>query len=126
MKKFTLSHEWISVEEGIGVVGITAHAQQEIGEIVYVELPIVGCQVKSGEEVVVLESTKAAADLYSPVSGEILAVNEALRGDVDLINKSPEEAGWLFKISVTNPLELQGHLEQKEYAILTNSPYAKF
>ena len=76
--KFTDSHEWIKVENGIGTVGITDHAQKELGEVVYIELPAVGKQVKAGQEVAVLESTKAAADIYSPVSGEIVEINQKL------------------------------------------------
>ena len=118
MKKFTPSHEWIHIEDNIGTVGITGHAQKELGEVVYIELPVVGKQVKGGEEVVVLESTKAAADIYSPVSGEIVAINEALKTQVNLINTSPEIDGWLFKISILDPDELNHHLDKSAYTAL--------
>jgi glycine cleavage system H protein len=115
---FTDSHEWICVEEGIGIVGITAHAQKELGEIVFVDLPPVGKQLRAGEEVAVLESTKAAADIYSPVSGEVVAVNTVLKADVDLLNRSPERDGWLFKIKVTKSSEFEELMNQEQYAAL--------
>jgi glycine cleavage system H protein len=102
MMKYTETHEWIRVEGDLGTVGISKHAEKELGEIVYVELPIVGRAVRAGEEAAVLESTKAAADVYSPVSGIIVAVNEALNDQSNLINKSPEEQGWIYKIKLTN------------------------
>ena len=111
--KFAPSHEWIRVEKGIGTVGITDYAQSELGDIVYIELPSVGKAVQAGEEAVVLESTKAAADIYSPVSGEIVAVNESLIKDPQRINRSAEEEGWLFKIRLSNPKELDGLLETR-------------
>ncbi len=96
MKKYTEHHEWIEVEGDIGCVGITEHAQKELGELVYAELPKVGQRVKAGEEIVVLESTKAASDVYSPVSGVVTAVN----------HKAPEDTSWLVKIRLTDPTEL--------------------
>jgi glycine cleavage system H protein len=113
MKKFTETHEWIQVENGIGTVGITNYAQRELGVIVFVELPEVGKTVKCGEEAAVLESTKAAADVYSPVSGEILKVNTALSGDSELVNRSAENEGWIFQVKVSNPDELEA-LRDKE------------
>jgi glycine cleavage system H protein len=95
---FTDSHEWITVEGDLGKVGVTAYAKKELGEVVYLELPDIGRQVKAGEEVVVLESTKAAADIYAPVSGEIVAVNEVVGHSPDVLNQSPEDRGWLFQI----------------------------
>src|SRR3989304_4998764 len=106
--KFTDSHEWIDLNQGVGTVGISTFAQKELGQVVYIEMPKVGKQVKAGEEVVVLESTKAAADIYAPVSGQIVAVNEALTGQIDLLNRAPEKEGWLFKIQVENLDELKG------------------
>lgn len=96
--RFTDSHEWI--EEGVNLkkVGITAHAQQELGDIVYVELPKVGSQVKKGEVVAVLESTKAAADIYAPITGKIIEVNTQLKEDPSPLNHSPEKEGWIYKI----------------------------
>jgi glycine cleavage system H protein len=108
---FTDSHEWIRV----------AHAKNELGEIVYLELPEIGRQVKAGEEVVILESTKAAADIYAPVSGEIVAVNDAVRAVPDLLNQSPEESGWLFKIRLSNPGELDRLMTRTSYQQLVDS-----
>jgi glycine cleavage system H protein len=113
--KFTESHEWILVENGIGTVGITDAAQRELGEVVYVELPFVGKHVKAGQEIAVLESTKAAADIYSPVSGEIVEINQRLVDFVQDINRSAENEGWLFKIKLTHPKELDELLTRQQY-----------
>jgi glycine cleavage system H protein len=113
--KFTESHEWIKVEKGIGTVGITDHAQKELGQVVYVELPPVGKIVKAGQEVAVLESTKAAADIYSPVSGEIIEINQKLVDFIHQINASAEHEGWLFKIKLSDQEELIKLLQREEY-----------
>jgi glycine cleavage system H protein len=113
--KFTDSHEWIRVENGVGTVGITDAAQRELGEVVYVELPSVGKHVKAGQEVAVLESTKAAADIYSPVSGEIIEINQKLLDFVHHINRSAEQEGWLFKIKLSQPAELDTLLTREQY-----------
>ena len=118
MRKFTDSHEWIQMEGGIGTVGITAHAQKELGEIVYLELPQIGKRVAMGEEACVLESTKAAADIYSPVSGEIIAVNTQLKETTALVNEQPQSSGWLFKLKLTTPEELDQLLDETEYSSL--------
>lgn len=119
--KFTESHEWISVEEGIGLVGITKEAQKELGEVVHVELPFLGKEVKAGEEVAVLESTKAAADIYAPVSGKIIEVNRDLADVADSINQAPETEGWLFKIELSHPAELTRLLDRTQYTALVSS-----
>lgn len=116
--KFTESHEWIEVEGGIGTVGVTEHAQKELGEVVFVELPQVGRFVGAGEEVAVLESTKAAADIYSPVSGEIVSVNLPLRENLEMLNNAPQAAGWLFKIKLSKASEVETLLDSKQYANL--------
>ena len=113
--KFTETHEWLELNDGIAVVGVTEHAQKELGDIVYVELPKPGKHVNAGEEISVLESTKAAADVYSPISGTILEVNEILSEKPELINQSPEANGWLFKIKPTNPIELKHLLDEETY-----------
>lgn len=119
---FTDSHEWINLEaDNLGKVGITSHAKHELGEIVYLELPEIGRQVKAGEEVVVLESTKAAADIYAPVSGEIVAVNDAVRAAPNILNESPEELGWLFQIRLSNPQELDALMNRTSYQQLVDS-----
>ncbi len=112
MSKFTETHEWIEEEKGIGTVGITRYAQKELGEVVYAELPHIGKHVKAGEEAAVLESTKAAADIYSPVSGEVIEVNEKV---IPEINRAPETTGWLFKVKLSSLPELESLLSKEEY-----------
>lgn len=113
--KYTESHEWVKIENGIGIIGVTNHAQKELGEIVYIELPKVGSQVKAKDESVVLESTKAAADVYAPISGTILEVNSSLAESPNLVNESPEDKGWLFKIKPSNVQELDSLMDVSEY-----------
>lgn len=113
--KYTESHEWIKVKDDIGTVGITDHAQKELGDIVYVELPELEKKIFAGEEIAVLESTKAAADIYSPVSGTVVEVNSELKEKSELINSSPEEQGWIFKIKLNNPKELESLLDSTDY-----------
>ncbi len=100
MKEYSDGHEWLEIENGIACVGITKAAREEIGEVVYIELPLVGRSVTKGSEVCVIESTKAAVDIETPISGTIVEVNSALTTDISLLNKSPESAGWLFKLKV--------------------------
>src|ERR1700733_8978081 len=97
-KKFSKSHEWIEIKGSTGTVGITNYAQKELGEIVYAELPKVGQLLRAGEEACVLESTKAAADVYSPLSGTVIAVNESVVKSPQTLNRDPESSAWLFKI----------------------------
>jgi len=116
--KFTDSHEWIRIEGTTGTVGVTEHAQKELGDIVYVELPEVGKTVKKGSEAAVLESTKAAADVYAPVSGAILTTNKRLSETPELVNSAPLGEGWLFKIQLTSTDELNDLLDEKAYSQL--------
>lgn len=119
--KFTDSHEWIKIEaNNIALVGVTQFAQKELGDIVYVELPTAGRTVNETQEVAVLESTKAAADVYSPASGTIVAVNEMLKNKPELINQSPEKDGWLYKIQLSNPAELDLLMDRKDYEAMLN------
>jgi glycine cleavage system H protein len=119
--KFTDSHEWIELEgNDIARVGITTYAQKELGDIVYVELPIVGKEVNAKQEVAVLESTKAAADIYSPVSGTITEINGKLSSAPELINQSPEQEGWIYKIRLSNPSEADLLMEQADYQAMLN------
>lgn len=118
--KFTRSHEWIIVNEDIGTVGISCFAIKEIGEIVYLTLPKIGDVVASGQEVVVLESLKAAIDIYSPVSGEICAVNQRVTTQIDLVNQFSETEGWLFKIRIGNQDELESLLSQEQYKMVVS------
>ena len=114
-KLFTKSHEWIEVIGKVGTVGITQYAQRELGAIVYVQLPKVGYHTKAGQEISVLESTKAAADVYSPVSGKVVAVNEAVIKEPELVNRFPETSSWHFKIELSNPKELEDLLSLFDY-----------
>lgn len=115
--KYTESHEWVDLQPGakIATVGVTNHAQKELGEIVYVELPQIGKSVSGGAEAAVLESTKAAADVYAPISGTIVEVNTRLKEAPELINQSPEKEGWIFKIQPNAPTELQKLMSLTEY-----------
>lgn len=112
--KFTESHEWIEVQGNIGTVGITQYAQKELGDIVYVELPQKK-SIQAGEEAAVLESTKAAADVYSPVSGMILEVNTQLNEAPEKVNQSPENEGWIYKLQISQPAELEKLMDKSAY-----------
>lgn len=119
--KYTDSHEWIILETAeLARIGVTNYAQKELGDIVYVELPSIGKKVNAGQEVVVLESTKAAADVYSPVSGEVVEINQALSSQPELINQSPEQNGWLLKVRLSNPSELDLLMDQTAYQAMLN------
>ena len=111
------SHEWIKIEGKNGKVGISNHAKEELGEIVYVQLPELGQKIVAGEEIVVLESNKAAADIYSPVSGVITSINEKLKDNVSLINNSPETDGYLFEIEIRDFNEIKKLFSKKEYLL---------
>lgn len=114
--KFTRSHEWIEIEaDHSAIIGITPYAQKELGDIVYVELPKIGKEIQAGQQVVVLESTKAAADVYAPASGTITAVNESLQQMPELINQSADQEGWLFKMQLSQSAELDALMDKKAY-----------
>lgn len=98
---YDASHEWISIEGDVATIGITDHAQDQLGDLVFVELPEVGDEIEKGDSCAVVESVKAASDVYAPLSGEVLEVNEELPDSPENINESPYEAGWLFKLRVT-------------------------
>lgn len=113
--RYSQDREYVIVEGGVGTVGITNHAQERLSEVIFVELPRVGAQVQKGGAVGVVESVKAASDLYSPVSGEILGVNEALTGKPELVNEDAEGAGWIYKIKLAEPSELDTLLDREAY-----------
>ena len=117
--KYTESHEWIHMDQGIGVMGITKHAQKELGEIVSIELPKVGAKINKGEPICVLESTKAAVDVYAPVTGEIVEVNASVVETIDLLNTSPEKEGWLCKVKVFKLSDLESLLSKEQYKELS-------
>ena len=113
--RFAKTHEWAFVEGDTAVVGISDHAQEEISDIVFVDLPKVGRQVKVGENCCVIESVKSASEIYAPVSGEIVAVNNALTADPALVNREPHAGGWLLKIKMANPEEVNALLDFSGY-----------
>lgn len=112
---YTAEHEWIAVDGGVATIGITEHAQEQLGDLVYVELPQIGRTVAKGEETVVVESVKAASDVYAPVSGEVVAVNGELAGDPALVNRAAEADGWLFRLKIADESELEGLMDAAAY-----------
>ena len=113
--RFTASHEWILSGESSAPVGISEHAQAELGDVVYIELPEVGRVVEAKEAVAVIESVKAASDIYAPVAGEIVEVNEAVAANTGLVNSDPYGAGWLFKIKPANPADVDALMDEAAY-----------
>src|SRR3954464_12301074 len=112
---FTKEHEWIRVEGDTATVGISNHAQEALGDIVFAEVPEAGRRVNKGQEASVVESVKAASDVYAPVSGEVVEGNQAVADDPALINSDPEGAGWFFKLKLDNPGELDGLMDEASY-----------
>ena len=115
-RKFTEDHEWISLEGDIGTIGITAYAQEQLGDVVYVELPQVGKALAKGDEAAVVESVKAAAEVYAPVDGEVTEVNVALNDDPSLVNADAEGKGWFMKLRLADPGALDALMSQSDYA----------
>jgi len=113
--RYTEEHEWIRVDGDIGTVGITEYAQEQLGDIVFVELPEIGRQVEEGGEVAVVESVKAASEVYAPVSGEVTEVNEALNDNPALVNSDPAGEGWFFKLRIDDPNELEELMDPDAY-----------
>jgi glycine cleavage system H protein len=113
--KYTPDHEWLNIDGDTAIVGITHHAQDALGDVVFVDLPEVGATFAAKDIAGVVESVKAAADVYMPVTGEITEVNEALRADPSLANSDPLGAGWFFKVKLTNPAELDALMDETSY-----------
>ena len=113
--RYASSHEWAKNDDGTVTVGITAHAQDAMGDLVYVELPEVGQVVAAGDEAGVVESVKAASDIYAPVAGEVIEINEALEDEPELVNNAPYEGGWLFKIQMSEETDLDNLLTADQY-----------
>ena len=113
--KFAKSHEWAFVEGENAVIGISDHAQHEISDIVFIELPKPGAKVEAGKPCCVIESVKSASDVYAPLSGEVIEVNSAALTDTALVNREPHAGGWLFKIKMSNPKELDNLMTWAEY-----------
>ena len=113
--KYTEDHEWIRVDGDIGTVGITEFAQEQLGDVVFVELPDAGRAVEKGGDAAVVESVKAASEIYAPVAGEITEANQAIADDPALVNSSPTKDGWFFKIRIADAAELDGLMDQAAY-----------
>ena len=116
---YSEEHEWVRVEDDVAIVGITDFAQDQLGDIVYVDLPEVGSTIDVGSVVGVLESTKSVSDVYSPVSGEVIAVNPELEGSEELINSDPYGEGWLFKVRLGDGEPTEGLLSAEQYTAIT-------
>ena len=112
---YSKDHEWVLVEDDIAIVGITDYAQESLGDIVFIELPDIGREVSKDESVAVVESVKAASDVYSPVSGEIVEVNPELDSSPEIVNSSPYDEGWFFKVKLSNPDELTMLMNADDY-----------
>jgi glycine cleavage system H protein len=112
---FTREHEWIRVEGDTATIGISNHAQEQLGDIVFAEVPEAGRRVSKGQEAAVVESVKAASDVYAPVSGEVIEGNQAVTDDPALVNSDPEGQGWFFKLKLDNPGELDGLMDEAAY-----------
>ena len=119
--KYAKSHEWVRVEAGVATVGITDHAQHELTDVVFVELPAAGRKVSAGETCAVVESVKTASDIYSPVSGEVIAINERLSGTPSLVNDQPYGDGWFYKVRLSQAAEVDSLLSPEAYSKAINS-----
>jgi glycine cleavage system H protein len=115
MLKFTADHEWLRLDGAVATVGITNFAQDKLGDLVFVELPSVGAKLRKGAAAATVESVKAASDVYAPVSGEVIEINAAVGKEPALVNSAPTGAGWLFKMKIADPKELDGLLDEQAY-----------
>ena len=115
---YTDEHEWLKVEGDIATVGITNHAQEQLGDLVFIDLPQVGTDVEKGDDAAVVESVKAASDVYAPASGEVTEINEAVDNDASIVNASAESDGWLYKLKLSNPSELDDLMDLDGYKAL--------
>lgn len=113
--KYSKDHEWITVEGGIATIGITNHAQEQLGDVVFVELPAIGKKVEKDAEAAVVESVKAASEVYVPVTGEVVEVNAELEGDPAMVNRDAEGGAWFMKVKLANPSELDGLMDKAAY-----------
>lgn len=115
MLKFTQDHEWLRVDGDVAVVGITPYAQEQLGDLVFVELPASGKSFEKGAPAAVVESCKAASDVYAPVSGQVLEINPSIVADPTLVNSDPMGSGWFFKLKITNPAEVESLMDEAAY-----------
>jgi glycine cleavage system H protein len=114
-KKYTKEHEWVEVDGDTATVGITNHAQESLGDIVFIDLPTVGKEVKSNEELCVIESVKAASDIYAPIDGEVIEINNNLNDDASIVNQDPEKDGWIFKMKIADLNQHNNLMSLDEY-----------
>ena len=114
-KKYTKEHEWVEINGDTATVGITNHAQESLGDIVFIDLPTVGKEVKSNEELCVIESVKAASDIYAPIDGEVIEINNNLNDDASIVNQDPEKDGWIFKMKISDPSQYNNLMTLEEY-----------
>lgn len=116
--RYAKSHEWVKLDaDGTATIGISNHAQDALGDLVFVELPDIGAHLHAGDEACVVESVKTASDVYSPISGDVVAINDALADTPDIVNHSPLEDGWLYRMTPSNPDELAQLLSEADYAL---------
>ncbi|MEZ5893039.1 MAG: glycine cleavage system protein GcvH [Parvularculaceae bacterium] len=113
--KYTEDHEWVKADNGVYVIGISTHAADQLGDVVFVELPEIGKTFAKGDEMAVVESVKAASDVYAPISGEIVAVNQTIADDPAKVNEDPQGASWFVKIKASNPSELDALMDEGAY-----------
>ena len=114
-KKYTKEHEWVEINGDTATVGITNHAQESLGDIVFIDLPTVGKEVKSNEELCVIESVKAASDIYAPIDGKVIEINKNLNDDASIVNQDPEKDGWIFKMKISDPSQYNNLMTLEEY-----------
>ena len=115
LMRFSKNHEWVEADGDAGTIGITAYAAEQLGDVVFVELPDTGKSVKAGEQLAVVESVKAASDVFAPVSGEVVDSNSALGDTPETVNEGPEGSGWFVKVKLANPSELDGLMDRPGY-----------
>jgi glycine cleavage system H protein len=120
MLRFTKDHEWLRLEGQTATIGITEHAQGQLGDLVFVELPKVGKELRQGEPAAVVESVKAAADVYAPISGTIIEINEAIVNEPEVVNSDPMGRGWFFKLKVSDPSQFDALMDKESYQAMLN------
>ena len=113
--RFTKDHEWVDVVDGVATVGVTSYAAEQLGDVVFVELPEVGRALKTGDAFAVVESVKAASDVYAPISGQVVDANSTLTASPDTVNAEPEAAGWLARVKLSNPAEVEALMDRPAY-----------
>ncbi len=115
MLKYTEEHEWLKLDDGVATVGITAHAAEQLGDLVFVELPEVGAKVAKGDKAATVESVKAASEVYAPLDGEVVEVNQAIVDDPSLVNSAPQDGGWFFKLKLADASAMDKLLDEAAY-----------